>query len=76
MWLLRSPLARALYVPLFDLKPLIEGGNLQVYMTVCVHQKELQEPPEHSSEHVKFPGGVPPDPPHIIHFVGPHVSVL
>ena len=34
MWLLRSPLARALYVALFDLKPLIEGGNLQVYMTV------------------------------------------
>ena len=29
-WLLRSPLARAPYVVLFDLKPLIEDGNLQV----------------------------------------------
>ena len=31
-WLLRSPLARAPYVVLFDLKPLIEDSNLQVYM--------------------------------------------
>ena len=28
----RSPLARALYVIFFDLKPLIEDDNLQVYM--------------------------------------------
>ena len=35
-WLLRSPLAKAPYVVLFDLKPLIEDGNLQVYM-YCVH---------------------------------------
>ena len=31
-WLLRSPLARAPYVVLLDLKPLIKDGNLQVYM--------------------------------------------
>ena len=30
-WLLRSPPARAPYVVLFHLKPLIEDGNLQVY---------------------------------------------
>ena len=53
-WLLRRPLARAPYVVLFDLKPLIEDGNLQVYMyTVCMHEKEPQESPEHISEVVK-----------------------
>ena len=52
-WLLRSPLAKAPYVALFDLKLLIEDGNLQVYM-YCVHaRKELQEPSEHTLEHVK-----------------------
>ena len=49
-----------------DLKPLIEDGNLQVYIcTVCMHEKEPQESPKHTSEHVKiskFPGNVPPDP--------------
>ena len=37
-WLLRSPLAnyKAPYVVLFDLRPLIEDGNLQVYK-YCVH---------------------------------------
>ena len=30
MWLLRSPLARALYIVFFDLKPLIEDSNLQI----------------------------------------------
>ena len=40
--LLRSPLARAPYVVLFDLKPLIEDGSLLVYM-YCVHaQKSLR----------------------------------
>ena len=53
-WILRRPLARAPYVVLFDLKPLIEDGNLQVYMyTVCMHEKEPQETPEHTSEVVK-----------------------
>ena len=52
-WLLHSPLAKAPYVALFDLKPLIEDGNLQVYM-YCVHaRKELQEPSEDTLEHVK-----------------------
>ena len=45
-----QPLARAPYVALFDLKPLIEEGNLQVYM-YCVHAQ--MEPPEHTLEHVK-----------------------
>ena len=53
VWLLHSPLAK-LYFVLFDLKPLIEDGNLQVYMyTVCMHKKEPQESPEHTSEVVK-----------------------
>ena len=44
-WLLRSPLATAPYVVLFDLKPLIKDGNLQVYM-YCVHtqKKSLRSP--------------------------------
>ena len=37
-WLLHSPLARAPDVILFDLEPLIEDGNLQVYMH-CVHAR-------------------------------------
>ena len=44
-----------------------------------MHEKEPQEPPEHTSEHVKsqiFPGGVPPDPPHTVHFIGPHFLYL
>ena len=36
MWLLRSLLARAPYVVVFDLKSLIKDGNLHVYM-YCVH---------------------------------------
>ena len=49
-WLLCSQLARAPYIVLFDLKPLIEDSNLQVHM---YYEKEPQEPPEHTSEHVK-----------------------
>ena len=60
--LLRSPLARAPSVVLFDLKPLIEDGNLQVYM-YCVHaRKRASGAPEHTSEHVKsqnFQGRAP-----------------
>ena len=47
---LRRPLARAPYVVFFDLKPLLENGNLQVYM-YCVHARKRA--PEHTSEHVK-----------------------
>ena len=47
-------LARVQYIVLFDLKPLNEDSNLQVYVyTVCMHKKEHQKPPEHTSEHVK-----------------------
>ena len=38
---------------LLDLKSLIEDSNLQVYMYCVLHDKEPQEPPEHTSEHVK-----------------------
>ena len=38
-WLLRSPLPRAPYVILFGHKPLIEDGNLQVYM-YCVRTRK------------------------------------
>ena len=45
----------------------------------CVHaQKRASGAPEHTSEHVKtqFPGAMPPDPPHTIHFVGSHFLYL
>ena len=42
-------LTRALYVVLFDLKPLNKDGNC----TVCMLEKEPQKSPEHTSEHVK-----------------------
>ena len=65
-WPLRSPLATAPYVALFDLKPLIEDGNLQVYIcTVCRYEEEPQEPPEYTSEGVKsqiFLGACPHTP--------------
>ena len=54
---------------LFDLKLLIEGGNLQVYM-YCVHAQKtaLGAPRTHFRECKisKFPGGMLPIPPHII----------
>ena len=59
---LRTPLARALYVVLFDLKPLIEDGNLQVNM-YFVHARKRA--PEHTSEYVKsqnFLGACPQTP--------------
>ena len=72
--LLRSPLARAPYV---NLKPLIEGGNLQVYIYMyCVHARKraLGAPRTHfrACKISRFPGGMPPDPHHTIYFVGPH----
>ena len=47
MWLLHSSSARAPYVVLFDLKPLIEDGNLQVYM-YCSGVARTQPMPGHS----------------------------
>ena len=74
-WLLHSPLARSPHIVLFDLKPLIKDGNLQLYM-YCVHaQKRASGVPRTHFRACKisiFLGGVPPDPPHTIHFVGPH----
>ena len=71
--LLRTPLARASYIVLFDLKPLIEDSNLQVYM-YCVHTRKRASgaPRTHSRacKISKFPGGVPQDPPHTNPFCG------
>ena len=58
--LLHSSLARAQYVILFNLKLLNKDSNLQVYMyCICMHKNKPQKPPEHTSEHVKLPGGRP-----------------
>ena len=77
--LLRTPLARASYIVLFDLKPLIEDSNLQVYM-YCVHTRKRASgaPRTHSRacKISKFPGGVPQDPLTQIHFVGPYLLYL
>ena len=74
-WLLHSPLARSPYIVLFDLKPLIKDGNLQLYM-YCVHaQKKASGAPRTYFRACKISkcfGDLPPDPPHTIHFVGPH----
>ena len=43
-WLLRSPLARAPYVVLFDLKPLANRRWQLADMYVCMHKKEPQKP--------------------------------
>ena len=77
--LLHSPLARAPYMVLFNLKPLIEDGNLQVYV-YCVHARKRASgaPRTHfrACKISKFPGSVPPDHPHTIHFVRPHILYL
>ena len=79
MWLPRSPLARAPYVVCFDLKLLIEHGNLQVYIYRVRARKRA---PGTSKTHFwackisKFPRGMPPDPPHTFHFGGPHFLYL
>ena len=70
----QSDIARAPYIVLLEPKPLIEDGNLQVYRcTVCMHEKEPRSPQTHfrACKISKFPGDVPPDPPHTIHFLGP-----
>ena len=65
MWLLHSLLSRAPYVVLFDLKPLIEDGNLQVYMYCVQARKRASAAPRthalRESKISKFPGGMPPD---------------
>ena len=76
MWLLRSPLARAPYVVVFDLKPLIEDGNLQAYM-YCVHaRKRASGAPRTHFRACKNLKGRAPDPPHTIHFGGPQFLYL
>ena len=78
---LRSLLPRAPYV---DLKPLIEDGNLQVYM-YCVHARKRTSgaPRTHFCKISKFPGGMPPDTPQSILWCptfcicsGPHILYL
>ena len=59
-WLLRSPLARAPYVVLFDPKPLIEDGSFVHARTRASGTPRTHFRPCAIS---KFPGGVPPDPP-------------
>ena len=69
-----QPLARAPYVVLFDQKPLNKDSNWQIGM-YCMH---AQKGTWKLSEHTKFSGGVPPDPPHtvwaplFIFVLGPH----
>ena len=61
----------------FDLKPLIQDGNLQVYMHSVCALKWASGAPEHNSEHVKsqnFLGVCPKPSSHNI--VGPHFSYL
>ena len=78
-WLLRSPLARAPYVVLFNLKLLIEDSNLQVYMH-CVHaRKRASGAPKHNSGHVKsqnFLGPCPQTPFTQSIMEGPHFLYL
>ena len=45
-------------------------------MYCVMHEKEPQELPEHTWDHVKSQNFVPPDPPHTIHFVRPHFLYL
>ena len=64
-WLLHSPPARAPYVVLFNLKLLIQDGNLQVCM-YCMHaQKRASGAPRthfRAWKISKFPGCMPPTP--------------
>ena len=59
--------------------PSYDPGNLQVYMYCVMHEKELQESTQHTSEHVKpqhFLGVYPQTPLTQIHIVGPHFLYL
>ena len=63
-----QPLTKAPYVVLFDLKPLNEDGNWQV----CVHACSKRSLRTHfrACKISKFPGGMPPVPPHTIYTMG------
>ena len=80
-----QPLARALYVILFNLNPLNEDGNWLVYMYGILYacEKEPLKSPERTSEHVKsqnFLGACPRTPliqsiawaPLFVFALGPH----
>ena len=69
-------LARAPYVVLFNLKPLIEDGNLQVYMYCVQARKRASGVPKTHFRAYKISWGVPPDPPYTIHFWGAHFLYL
>ena len=59
-----SLLAGGPYITLFNLKPLIEDGNLKVGMH-CTHAKAASEAPRTHFRACKisiFPGDMPPDP--------------
>ena len=63
----------------FNLKPLIEGGNLQVYIYCVSSQKKASGAPRTHFRACKistFSGRIPPDPPRTIHIVGPHFLSL
>ena len=70
-WLLRSPLARAPYIVLFDLKSPNEDGNLQVYM-YCVHARKIAS----GAPRTQISLGHAPRPPPTNHIVGPHFLYL
>ena len=78
-WLLCSLVSRAPQVVLFNLKPLIEGSNLQVYIYCVNAQKRSSGAPRTHFRACKiatFSGGIPPDPPRTIHIAGPHFLSL
>ena len=64
----------------FNLKPLIEGGNLQVYIYCVSSQKKKASgaPRTHfrACKISTFSGRIPPDPPRTIHIAGPHFLSL
>jgi len=71
--LLCSPLARASYVVLFNLKPLIEDGNL---LCACA-KKSLRSPQNTIRKSHNFLEVCPhADPPHAIRISGPHFLFL
>ena len=60
------------------LKPLNKDGNLQV-CTYCMHAQKVPETPTthfRDCNILKFPGGMPPDPPHTICIMPPPLLYL
>ena len=49
-WLLRSLLARAPYVVLFDLKLLIKDGNVAGIYVLCAHMKKILGSPQNTPQ--------------------------